>query len=69
MINDKKIREAQLLWGALSLNQMHLTPADVVGAVLNFGDVAAMTKIVLIQAVFKTSNPKSIYIYISIKIA
>ena len=46
-----KKTEAQLLSGAWSLNQMHLTPSDVLGAVLNSGYVAAMTKIVLIHAV------------------
>ena len=51
IINDNKKTEARLLSSSGSLNQMHLTPADVVGAVLNSGYVAAMTNIVLIHAV------------------
>ena len=40
MKSNNKKREAQLLSGTVLLNQMHITSAGVVTAVIVFGDVA-----------------------------
>ena len=45
IIDNNKIKEAQLVSKTERSNEMHLTSADVVASVLSFGDVSAIAYI------------------------
>ena len=59
MIIKNEIMEVQLVLGMGYLKRKHPIYADIVGAVLNFGDVVATKKIVLQHIVPLIFEPKN----------